>query len=259
MGVLNVTPDSFSDGGRFFEAEAAVAQAKKMFGQGTQIIDVGGESTRPGSEPVSEEEELRRVLTVIRETKNVGALVSIDTYKPKVARACLHEGCHLLNDITGFTDPQMVSLASEFGCGVVVMHMKGKPKTMQENPQYKNVVEEIKRFFVGRIKALEKAGVEKIILDPGIGFGKTAGHNLQIIANLKEFVSLGYPVMIGVSRKSFIGKITGAEVGDRLPGTIAANILGLANGARVFRVHDVAENRQALQVAFEAMKRGKTK
>ena len=257
MAILNVTPDSFSDGGKFLDPKAALLQAKKLIEEGAHIIDVGGESSRPGSEPLSAQDEMDRVLPVVRQIKNLGPILSVDTYKPKVARACLEEGVQILNDITGFTNPEMVSLAAEFDAGVVVMHMQGSPKTMQEKPLYKDVVKEIKQFFTGRIKALEKAGVKKIILDPGIGFGKTLEHNLEIISNLDAFIDFGYPMMIGASRKSFLGKITGAEVGQRLDGTIAANVVGLMNGATVFRVHDVLENRRALQVGWEIMKQEK--
>jgi dihydropteroate synthase len=249
MGILNVTPDSFSDGGLFADVDSAVAHAKKMVADGADIIDVGGESSRPGSAPLSERQELTRVLPVVsRLIKEVSATISIDTYKPGVAEACLKAGVHLLNDITGLTNPQMIQVAARFHVPVVIMHMKGTPKTMQGNPVYQDVVREIKVFFKERITAARKAGMEDIIIDPGIGFGKTLEHNLCILKNLGEFKSLGCPILVGPSRKAFIGAITGAPVTERLSGSLAAVVVSIMNGAHIVRVHDVRECSQAIHV-----------
>lgn len=255
MGVLNVTPDSFSDGGKFIKIEAALKHAEMMIKEGAAIIDVGGESSRPGARPVPLEEELNRILPLIKKLKKLDTVISVDTYNPKVAEACLKEGAHIINDITGLENCRMAEIAAEFDVPVIIMHMQGKPLTMQKDPQYKDVVEDIKEFFAGRIEKAKKTGIEKIILDPGIGFGKTLEHNLEIINRLKEFGELGYPLMLGTSRKSFIGKISNVEVNERLEGTIASNIIGLMNGARIFRVHDVAESRKALEVAWKILER----
>jgi dihydropteroate synthase len=255
MGVLNVTPDSFSDGGQFSEKKAAIERAERMVEEGASIIDIGGESTRPGAQAVPAQEELRRVLPVLEEVKKLGAIISIDTYKPEVAAACLGEGAHIINDITGLENGKMAGVAAEFNAPVVIMHMRGNPRTMQENPQYRDVVGDIKGFFAERIEKAQKAGIEKIILDPGIGFGKSTGHNLEIIGRLHEFMELGFPIMLGTSRKSFIGKIAGGKPAERLGGTIASNTIGLLNGARIFRVHDVKENKRALETAWEIMQR----
>ncbi len=249
MGILNVTPDSFSDGGMFADVDSAVAHAKKMVADGADIIDVGGESSRPGSAPLSERQELARVLPVVsRLIKEVSAPISIDTYKPGVAEACLKAGAHLLNDITGLTNPQMIQVAARYHVPVVAMHMKGTPKTMQENPVYQDVVREIKAFFKERITAARKAGIEDIIIDPGIGFGKTLEHNLCILKNLGELKSLGCPILVGPSRKAFIGAITGAPVTERLSGSLAAVVVSIMNGAHIVRVHDVRECSQAIHV-----------
>lgn len=249
MGILNVTPDSFFDGGRFFDVERAVEQAKKMVVDGADSIDIGGESSRPGSHPVSEEEELARVVPVIeRLHREIDVPISIDTYKPNVARACFLAGARMLNDIGGLRNPNMIAVAAEFGVPVIVMHMQGEPKTMQVDPVYDDVMKDIAAFFRDRIVKANRAGVLNIILDPGIGFGKTTAHNCAILNRLAEFQSFGYPILIGVSRKSFIGALSGAEVSDRLPGTIAANCFALEHGATYLRVHDVAAARQAIAV-----------
>jgi dihydropteroate synthase len=263
MGVLNVTPDSFSDGGKFVDVEKAVQHAQFMIQQGADIIDVGGESSRPGSDPVSEEEELQRVLPVVQrlvqesKVQEGNTLFSIDTYKPKVAEACLQAGVHIVNDINGLRNPEMIEVVAEHNTQhkqspvpVIIMHMLGNPKTMQvqENITYDDVVEDIKMFFKERIQAAKAAGIQDIILDPGIGFGKTVEHNLQILKRLGEFRELGCPLLMGSSRKSFIGKLTGAEVDDRLPGSIASMTVAVLNGASIVRVHDVQETKQAVQV-----------
>lgn len=250
MGVLNVTPDSFSDGGLFFDIEKAIGRAKEMIEEGADIIDIGGESTKPGSEEVFEEEELRRVIPVIEQlVKEVTVPISIDTYKPKVAQEALTRGVSILNDITGLRNDELIKIAAQYKVPVVIMHMKGTPKDMQKNPVYEDVVEEIREFFKERIKAASAAGITDIILDPGIGFGKTTEHNLQILKRLHEFEELGYPILIGTSRKSFIGAITGLPAQERLEGTLASTVIAAMNGASFVRVHDVKECKKALQIA----------
>jgi len=254
MGILNVTPDSFSDGGSYDTVEKAVARAKEMIAEGADVIDIGGESTRPGSEAVSVEEELTRVLPVVKRLKvEVKVPLSIDTMKPAVARECLKLGVSYLNDVTGLRDAEMLKVAAEFNCKVIIMHMQGMPKVMQENPHYEDVVQEIKEYLLRQAEKAKKAGVKEIILDPGIGFGKSVEDNLRIIKNLKEFTELGYPVLIGLSRKSFLGKITGLEVNERVEATIAADTIAVLNGAAIIRVHDVKEAKRALLVV-EAIK-----
>lgn len=250
MGVLNVTPDSFFDGGKYNHTETAVQQALQMIAEGADIIDIGGESSRPGAEKVSAEQELERVLEIVKRlSQETTVPISIDTYKPEVAHACLRAGAKILNDITGLTNPEMVSVAKEFHVPVVLMHMQGTPQTMQTNPTYTDVVQEIKKFFLQQIEVAKQNNITDIILDPGIGFGKTLAHNLEILHRLDELTSLPYPILIGLSRKSFIGKLDNdAPAEDRLPGTIAGNILAYQKGANIFRVHDVAACRQALRV-----------
>ena len=255
MGILNVTPDSFSDGGEFFAVKPAVAQAEKMLDEGALMIDVGGESTRPGSDPVSPEEELRRVLPVVRgilesrpETK-----ISVDTYRALTAEAALDAGARVVNDVTALRgDLKMAGLVAERGCPVVLMHMLGEPKSMQRDPRYENVVREVRAFLVSRVEYALSAGVreENVILDPGIGFGKTLGHNLELLNGLNVFVELGFPVLVGASRKSFLEKILGSDAaGDRLFGTVATSVIAYERGATLFRVHDVRANKEALEVA----------
>ncbi len=261
MGILNVTPDSFHDGGRFGSLDTAVAWAGAMARAGAAIIDVGGESTRPGSAPVHIEEELKRVIPVVAAIANrLNVPISVDTSKAEVARQALGAGAAMINDVTALRgDKKMAVAVAAAGCPVCLMHMLGEPRTMQENPVYGDVVSEISEFFRERIDFAASAGIEpdNIILDPGIGFGKTPGHNLSILSRLGEFSVLGRPLMVGASRKRFIGTVTGEEdTGRRLPGTISANVLALAGGARIFRVHDVAENVQALRVAEAIMKSG---
>jgi len=250
MGILNVTPDSFSDGGLFADIDTAVAHGKKMVSEGADVIDVGGESSRPGSAPLSEKEELDRILPVVtRLLDEVSVPISIDTYKPLVADACLKAGAHLINDITGLTNPEMRKVAVKHNIPVVLMHMRGTPKTMQQNPVYQDLLGEITAFFQEQIATARKAGIQNIIIDPGIGFGKTVEHNLQILKHLGEFKSLGCPILVGPSRKSFIGMITGLSVKERLDGTLAAIIVAVMNGANMVRVHDVNECKRAVQVA----------
>ena len=250
IGILNITPDSFSDGGLFVDADKAFEHAMQMVKDGADIIDIGGESSRPGSEPVSEDEELRRIIPVVeRLLRESDVIVSIDTCKPKVAEACLKKGAHMINDITGLRNEKMLKLAAEYNAPAVIMHMKGNPKNMQENPSYEDVVTEIKDFFRGRINEARKYGVNDIILDPGIGFGKTTLHNLQILKRLNEFKDLQCPILVGTSRKSFIGNILGLPANERLEGTLASVAIAVANGADMVRVHDVKECRRAVQIA----------
>lgn len=252
MGVLNITPDSFSDGGRYSgSVDQAVAHAKQLVAERVDIIDIGGESTRPGAVIVSPEEELARVLPVVERLRNeVAVPLSIDTYKPLVAERCLKVGASMINDVTGLGSADMRAVAAHYNVPVVVMHMQGKPQTMQANPQYGDVIAEIKIFFEERIALARADGITKLILDPGIGFGKTLEHNLAILARLNEFNELGYPLLVGPSRKAFIGKLTGGlPVDQRLEGTIAAAVIASMHGARIVRVHDVGACRRALQVA----------
>ena len=257
MGVVNVTPDSFSDGGEWLDPAAAIAHGHKLAAEGAQILDIGGESTRPGAAPVSEREELRRVLPVIEGLAGAGARLSIDTTKAAVAAAALDAGATIVNDVSALRgDRAMAALVAERGCEVCLMHMLGEPRTMQRDPRYDDVVREVRTFLARRLAFAIDAGVaeQRVWLDPGIGFGKTIDHNLELLARLDEIVALGRPVVVGTSRKSFLGKITGRTAGERVPGTIATNVLALARGARVFRVHDVAQARDALLVAAATLR-----
>ena len=258
MGVVNVTPDSFSDGGRFLDADAAIAHGGRLAQEGADILDVGGESTRPGAEPVAEREELARVVPVLDGlADSTGATLSIDTSKVGVARAAIEAGATLVNDVTAFrAEPELAALVAERGVRCCLMHMLGEPRTMQKSPRYGDVVSEVKAFLEERMAFAVGEGVaeERILLDPGIGFGKTLEHNLELLRRLDELVAIGRPVVVGTSRKSFLGAITGREVGERLPGTIAANVLALERGATVFRVHEVAPLRDALQVALATVR-----
>ncbi len=257
MGIVNNTPDSFSGDGLGGDVEKAVKRGLSMFEDGADIVDVGGESTRPGAVPVPRELEIGRTVPVVERLSTVRpGRVSIDTMKPKVAEAALYAGASVVNDVSGLRDPKMIEVVAEHGSSVIIMHMQGEPRTMQKDPRYKDVVGDIARFFNDRIQAAESAGVnpKRIMIDPGIGFGKTVDHNLQIIARLDEFKVLGKPIVIGVSRKAFIGKISGAEQEARLPGSIAAAVFAVAHGADVVRVHDVPETVQALRVAQAILK-----
>lgn len=249
MGVLNVTPDSFYDGGNFLSLENAARHALRMILEGADIIDIGGESTRPGSESVPEDEELRRVLPIIENlAPKVKVPLSIDTIKPRVADACLNAGASIINDITGLQNEEMAAIAKKHDVPIAIMHMQGTPKSMQKNPQYGDVVRDIKEFFISQAKSAKKKGIRNIILDPGIGFGKTTEHNLQILKRLEEFSDLGHPLLIGPSRKSFIGNISGLEAKERLEGTLAALSVGVFNGAHIVRVHDVKEAKRAAMI-----------
>lgn len=244
MGVLNVTPDSFYDGGRYAERESAVRRALQMVEEGADIIDIGGESTRPGSQPVSEEEELRRVLPVIEAVRaRVDVPISIDTTKSRVAQRALQAGACMVNDISGLGfDPRMAEVVAQAGALCCLMHIQGTPQTMQKNPHYDDVVHDISAYFAERLALAERAGIprQNIWLDPGIGFGKTVEHNLQILRRLREFTVFGLPILIGTSRKSFIGKVLGdLPPEDRLEGTAATVAVAILNGANAVRVHDV--------------------
>ena len=255
VGILNVTPDSFSDGGDFLDPEAAAEHAATMLDEGAGILDLGGESTRPGSDPVSQEEELRRVIPVIERVLTVRqeAVISVDTYRAGTAAAAIEAGARIINDVTALrSDPRMASVVKEAACPVILMHMKGEPKTMQSEPHYEDVVREVRDFLARRAEYAVSAGIgpENVIVDPGIGFGKNLEHNLTLLRNLDDIVDLGFPVLIGASRKTFIGRITGVqEARERAFGTVATTVLAYERGATFFRVHDVRANREALAVA----------
>lgn len=254
MGVLNVTPDSFSDGGRFLEPAAAVAQGLELAREGAAIIDVGGESTRPGAEPVGEAEELRRVVPVIEGLRAAGvdAQISIDTSKAAVARAAIDAGASLVNDVSAFRhDPEMAALVAERGVDCCLMHMRGEPRTMQVEPRYDDVVGEVRDFLSQRAEFAIAAGIEpaRIILDPGIGFGKAVEHNLALLGRIEELVAIGFPILVGTSRKSFLGRITGRPTDGRVAATVATCVMAFERGATHFRVHDVAPVADALAVA----------
>jgi dihydropteroate synthase len=252
MGILNVTPDSFSDGGRFLDTGAALAHALSLVSEGADIIDIGGESTRPGAERVSLDDELARVIPVIEKLRAVSNTpISVDTYKSKVARAAIDKGADLINDISGLRfDPEMAETAASLNVPVVVMHMKGEPMSMQASPVYENLVEEIYRYFEESIGIAEKVGIrrDKIIIDPGIGFGKTFPHNFSILRNINRFSELGLPILVGVSRKSFLGSLSDTDVDDRLEESLAAAVIAVSSGAHFIRVHDVAATKRALRL-----------
>jgi dihydropteroate synthase len=253
MGIVNVTPDSFSDGGLFLEADAAVDHGLMLAEEGAAILDVGGESTRPGADPVPAREELRRTLPVVERLAAAGQRVSIDTTKLEVAEAALKAGATLVNDVSAFRfSPELAGLVASENADCCLMHMLGEPRTMQADPQYDDVVSDVKAFLEERLAFATGEGVpeERVWLDPGIGFGKTVEHNLELLRRLDEIVAIGRPVVVGTSRKSFLGKLSGGKPeGERLPGTIATNVLALERGASVFRVHDVGPVADALRVA----------
>lgn len=253
MGILNVTPDSFSDGGEFFDPSAAVTQAQKMIADGADIIDIGAESTRPGSRRISEDEQIDRLRNILPAVANMETLISIDTTSSKVAGFALDAGAAIINDISaGRDDPEILTLTAKRNVPIILMHMLGQPKTMQDQPHYDNVVTEVRDFLAGRIAAAESAGIprEHCIVDPGIGFGKLLKHNLALLAGVKTLLELDCPVLIGPSRKRFIGKLTGTtDPHERISGTVASCIETLRQGATIFRVHDVAELVSAIKVA----------
>ncbi|WP_085884918.1 dihydropteroate synthase [Oceanibacterium hippocampi] len=252
MGILNTTPDSFSDGGRHFRLADALAHGRRLVDAGADILDIGGESTRPGAEPVSVAEELDRVLPVIEALADSGATISIDTRNPEVMRAAVAAGAAWINDISALShSPDSLATAAGLGVPVVLMHALGDPRTMQDAPAYDDVVAEVRDYLAARIDVAVAAGIarDRLIADPGIGFGKTVAHNLELLARLDAFAGLGVPILVGLSRKSFIGRLSGAtDAGERLGGSLAGALWCAAHGARVIRVHDVSETRQALQV-----------
>ncbi len=253
MGILNVTPDSFSDGGRFLKVENAYNHSVKMIEEGADIIDIGGESTKPFADPVSTDEELSRVIPVIEKIRSeFDILISIDTTKSKVAEEAITAGANIINDVSAMEiDENMLQVAKNYNSPIIMMHMKGIPKNMQNNPTYDHLITEIKDYLSSRVKCAINAGIDKknIIIDPGIGFGKSVEHNFEIINNLDSFVDLGFPVLLGASRKSFIGLTLDVEEKDRLEGSIAANVIGLQKGAKIFRVHDVLAAKKSLIIA----------
>jgi len=252
MGILNVTPDSFSDGGRFKDEERAVARAMEMIEEGADLIDVGGESTRPGADAVDPDEELRRVIPVIEQICRQSEVpVSIDTTKAEVAEAALGVGACIVNDVSGAADPAMVDLVAQSGAGLVLMHMQGTPRTMQAAPEYEDVTRDVVEFLDDRIASVVSRGLgrEQVCVDPGIGFGKTLSHNLELLRGLAAFQELGRPVLVGLSRKSFLGQLTGREVGDRLAGSLAGLVYAITRGAHILRVHDVKESCDTARIA----------
>jgi dihydropteroate synthase len=261
MGIVNVTPDSFSDGGKFFDPARAVAHALELAAQGAEILDLGGESTRPGAEPVAEAEELRRVIPVVEQlASRVKIPLSIDTVKPAVARAALRAGASIVNDVAAHReDDAMWRVVAELGAGYICMHAQGTPQTMQTNPVYVDVVREVGEFFGEWLEKLNACGVatDQVVLDVGIGFGKTVEHNLQLLAALRSFTKWQRPLLLGVSRKSFIGKLLGAEVAARLPASLACACLAVEAGAQIIRTHDVAETVQAVRMTEAVLARTK--
>ena len=250
MGVVNVTPDSFSDGGQFLDARAAIAHARQLVDEGADILDIGGESTRPGSLPVDETEELRRVLPVLEGIVGLGVPVSVDTTKPGVMRAAIAHGAAMVNDVLALRTPGALDAVASSNAGVCLMHMQGEPRTMQANPSYADVVGEVRAFLGERVAACESAGIsrERIVVDPGFGFGKTAEQNLALLRGLPELAALDVPVLAGLSRKSTLGQITGRPVEGRLAASLAAALLAAERGAKIVRVHDVAATRDVLAV-----------
>jgi dihydropteroate synthase len=258
MGILNVTPDSFSDGGEWFAFDQAVAHARTLVAEGADILDIGGESTRPGAGPVDVDEEMRRVVPVVAALRDAGAQISVDTMKLTVAEAAVDAGATYVNDVTAFRhEPALAGLVADRGCDCCLMHMLGDPRTMQENPVYDDVVDDVRAFLEERARFAVAAGIreERIMVDPGIGFGKTLQHNLELLRRLDEIVAIGFPVVVGTSRKSFLGRLTGRDdPHDRVAATLATTVLALERGASVFRVHDVAPTRDALAVATATLR-----
>lgn len=258
MGVLNVTPDSFSDGGRFVDVDAALQAALQMQRDGAALIDVGGESTRPGSDPVPVAEELRRVVPIVRELVRQGVLVSVDTSKPEVISAALEVGAHLINDVYGLRLPGALEAAAAGTAAVCVMHMQGEPRSMQRSPSYVDVVGEVERFLRGRIEACVAAGIsaDRVLIDPGFGFGKTAEHSLQLLQGLPQLSRLGPPMLVGLSRKSWLATLTGRPVEERLAGSLALALAAVDGGARIIRAHDVPQTVDVLKVWAAIGRRG---
>ncbi len=250
MGVVNITTDSFSDGGRYATPAAAVAHARRLIDEGADLLDIGGESTRPGAAPVSVRDEIARIVPVLDALRDCGRPLSVDTRRPEAMRAALEHGADFINDIEALRAPGALEAVRDSGCAVCVMHMQGEPQTMQQAPHYRDVVSEVEEFLAERVAALVEAGIERerIVVDPGIGFGKTLRHNLLLIDAVDELVTLGQPVLVGVSRKSMIGALTGRDVDHRLAGSLSAMLAAAARGAGIVRVHDVADTCDALRV-----------
>ena len=260
MGVLNVTPDSFSDGGRFESLDAAVLKAQQLAAEGASIIDVGGESTRPGAAEVSEDEEISRVVPVIEAIAGLDAIISIDTSKPRVIQAAVRAGASLVNDVYALRREGVLEMAASLEVAVCLMHMQGEPRTMQDNPHYEDVVGEVADFLAGRVAACVSAGVprERIVVDPGFGFGKTASHNVELLANLDQLKSLELPLLVGLSRKNTLGRLTGRSVDERLAAGLAAAVLAVERGAHIVRTHDVGATVDALKVTAAVMHPGES-
>lgn len=253
MGIVNLTPDSFSDGGRLASVDAAVRYAETLIAEGAQVLDLGGESTRPGAEPVSAESELGRVLPVLRALRGVNAVLSVDTYKPEVAEAALAAGAHLINDVTGFRDPEMAGVCAAAGAPAALMHMQGLPGTMQDAPRYEDVALEVRTFLADAATRVLEAGVPSVLLDPGVGFGKTLEHNLTLLRRLSDLAALGHPVLLGASRKGLIRALAGeSKPAERDPGSLAVHLWGAQQGVAMVRAHNVAAHVQALKV-WEAL------
>ena len=262
MGILNVTPDSFSDGGKFLVRDAALRQAESMAAAGASIIDVGGESTRPGSDDVSEQEELDRVMPVLEGiVGGVDTVVSIDTSKPGVMREAIAAGASMINDIRALREEGALRVAAELRVPICLMHMQGQPETMQERPGYDNVVAEVRDFLAGRIAVCREAGLDEelLIVDPGFGFGKTRQHNIELLANLRQLEELGRPILAGLSRKATLGELTGRDVDERMPASVAAAVIAVTRGATIVRVHDVRETVDALRIAAAVMEADRSK
>ncbi len=257
MGILNVTEDSFSDGGDFIQIENAVDHARKMIAEGADIVDIGGQSTRPGAKEIPLEQELQRVIPVLDALKDCGVALSVDTYQPQVMKAALSHGASIINDVYAFRKDGAVEAVVKSNCGLCVMHMKGTPATMQENPEYHNLMVEVKDFLLDRVKVLEAAGVksQRICIDPGFGFGKTFEQNMELFAKAEEFVALGYPVLYGMSRKTFLGVVSGRKIPkERTTSSVVAHTIAVEKGVQIVRVHDVAETVEAIKV-LQAIKK----
>ncbi len=255
MGIVNVTPDSFSDGGKFNTTEKAIEHALQLVEEGAEILDIGGESTRPGATPVPLDEELKRVIPVIEGLRDVGVPLSIDTYKPEVMQAAITAGADIVNDVCALREPQALEIVAASQVGVCLMHMQGRPQTMQADPQYDDVVSEVKDFLKARLNAAEQAGIgrPRIVLDPGFGFGKRTAHNLTLLNHLNDIQALGLPLLIGLSRKSVLGQVVGSSVDERIHASIAASVVSVMKGANIVRVHDVKPTIDALKIVQAVM------
>jgi dihydropteroate synthase len=255
MGIVNVTPDSFSDGGKFNTTEKAIEHALQLVGEGAEILDIGGESTRPGASPVPLDEELKRVIPVIEGLRGVGVPLSIDTYKPQVMQAAITAGADIVNDVCALREPQALEIVAASQVGVCLMHMQGRPQTMQADPQYDDVVSEVRKFLKDRLNAAEQAGIgrSRIVLDPGFGFGKRTAHNLTLLNHLNDIQALGLPLLIGLSRKSVLGQVVGSGVDERIHASIAASVVSVMKGANIVRVHDVKPTIDALKIVQAVM------